>query len=128
MSAQRRVLLVDDSAAVAHQLREIVDGSGRYTVVGHAKNGADALRLCSELTPNVVLLDLVMPIMDGLATLRILRQRHPDVAVLVVSSVGGVAEKAAEALKLGARGVISKPFEADTILRTIDSTGGGAEK
>ncbi len=119
----RRVLLVDDSAAIAHQLTQIVEGSGRYTVAGHAKNGAEGIKLAAELSPEIVLLDLVMPVMDGLQTLRLLRQRHPEMRVFVVSSVGGVAEKASEALKLGARGVLSKPFEAETILRTLDNEG-----
>ncbi len=115
-----KVLVVDDSIAIARQLTKMVEGFGGYQVVGHAKNGAEAVKLFKTLGPDIVLLDIVMPMMDGLQSLRTLMRLDPEAKVIVISSVGGVGQKVEEAIRLGARSVISKPFEEDKVKSILE--------
>ena len=115
-----KVLVVDDSIAIARQLTKMVEGFGGYTVVGHAKNGAEAVKLFKTLGPDIVLLDIVMPMMDGLQSLRTLMRLDPEAKVIVISSVGGVGQKVEEAIRLGARSVVSKPFEEDKVKSVLE--------
>lgn len=115
-----RVLLVDDSVAVGRQLERILAEDERYEVAGHALNGAEAVKLFASEKPDLVILDIVMPVMDGLQALRTILGLDKAARVVMISSVGGVGEKAAEALRMGARAVISKPFEPDEVLSTFE--------
>jgi two-component system chemotaxis response regulator CheY len=115
-----KVLVVDDSIAIASQLTKMVEGFGGYQVVGHAKNGAEAVKLFKTLSPDIVLLDIVMPMMDGLQSLRTLMRLDPEAKVIVISSVGGVGQKVEEAIRLGARSVISKPFEEEKVKSILE--------
>ena len=116
----RKVLVVDDSIAIARQLTKMVEGFGGYEVVGHAKNGAEAVKLFKTLSPDIVLLDIVMPMMDGLQSLRTLMRLDPEAKVIVISSVGGVGQKVEEAIRLGARSVISKPFDVEKVQSMLE--------
>jgi two-component system chemotaxis response regulator CheY len=98
----------------------MVEGFGEYQVVGHAKNGAEAVKLFKTLGPDIVLLDIVMPMMDGLQSLRTLMRLDPEAKVIVISSVGGVGQKVEEAIRLGARSVVSKPFEEDKVKSALE--------
>ncbi len=111
----RKVLIVDDSVAIARKLTKLVESLGEYEVVGHAKNGAEAIKLFKTLEPEMVLMDIIMPMMDGIQSLRTLLKIDPTAKVVMVTSMGGVGSKVQEALRLGARSIISKPFEADKI-------------
>lgn len=115
-----KVLVVDDSIAIARQLTKMVESFGGYQVVGHAKNGAEAVKLFKTLSPDIVLLDIVMPMMDGLQSLRTLMRLDPEAKVIVISSVGGVGQKVEEAIRLGARSVVSKPFEEDKVKAVLE--------
>jgi len=115
-----KVLVVDDSIAIARQLTKMVESFGEYQVVGHAKNGAEAVKLFKTLSPDIVLLDIVMPMMDGLQSLRTLMRLDPEAKVIVISSVGGVGQKVEEAIRLGARSVVSKPFEEDKVKSVLE--------
>lgn len=119
-----RVLIVDDSLVVAKQLKSALGDSSAFEIVGHARNGAHALKLFADQRPDLVLLDLVMPIMDGMQALRALRGIDPDVRVLVISSMGGVEAKVTEALRLGAKGVVTKPIEAEEVVRAVGKVMG----
>ena len=116
----RKVLVVDDSLAIARQLTKMVEGFGGYQIVGHAKNGAEAVKLFKTLSPDIVLMDIVMPMMDGLQSLRTLMRLDPEAKVIVISSVGGVGHKVEEAIRLGARSVISKPFEEEKVKSILE--------
>lgn len=115
----KRVLIVDDSIAVARQLEKIIVSSGKYESVGHAKNGAEAIKMNQAEKPDIICMDMNMPVMDGLTALRTLMAMDPSAKVVMVTSLGGVGDKFAEALRLGARSVVSKPFEADVVLNTL---------
>ena len=117
----RSVLVVDDSATVAKQLSKILEESGRYKVVGHAADGLDAVKQFKTATPDLVCMDVVMPNLDGMQALRMIRQINGEARVVMISSVGGVADKVAECLKAGAANVVSKPFDAKKVLEVLDS-------
>jgi two-component system chemotaxis response regulator CheY len=115
----KKVLVVDDSLSVARQLEKIIADSGDFTSVGHAKNGAEAIKMNHTETPDIICMDINMPGMDGLTTLRSLTVFDKDVKVVMVTSLGGDKDTVSEALALGAKNVISKPFEAENILQIL---------
>lgn len=115
----KKVLIVDDSIAVARQLEKIVTSTGEFETVGHAKNGAEAIKMKQMTKPDLVCMDMNMPVMDGLTALRTLMAMDPKAKVVMVTSLGGVGDKFAEALRLGAKTVLSKPFDAEVVLKTL---------
>lgn len=118
--AERTVLLVDDSATVIKHLTRIVESSGRYKVVGTANNGLEALKLHKELKPDVTCLDIVMPGTDGLQALQMILKLDPNAPIVMITSVGGVAEMVNKCLEAGARSVIAKPFDEKKVLEVLD--------
>jgi two-component system chemotaxis response regulator CheB len=112
------VLLVDDSRTVLSQIEKVVEASDEAEIVGTASNGAEAIQKASELKPDLVIMDIVMPDMDGLAALRMLQAKQPEIRVAMLSSVGGVASKAEEGFRLGAVQVLGKPVDEE-ILRAL---------
>lgn len=121
MPDSRKVLVVDDSTTVAKQLTKILEESGRYQVVAHAADGLDAIKQFKALKPDLVCMDVVMPNLDGMQAVRMIRQIDANAKVIMVSSVGGVAEKVTECLKAGAVNVVSKPFDAAKVLAVLDA-------
>jgi two-component system, chemotaxis family, chemotaxis protein CheY len=122
----KKVLVVDDSLSIGRQLSLIIEDSGDFEVAGHAKNGAEAIQMYQQVHPDIVCMDINMPVMDGITALRSLMMIDKNAKVLMITSLGGVGDKFAEALKLGAINVISKPFQPDDvlkILRGLYSTG-----
>ena len=109
------VLLVDDSRTVLAQIEKAVSDSEKAEIVGTASNGAEAIQKVSELKPDLVIMDIVMPDIDGLAALRMLQAKQPEVRVAMLSSVGGMASKAEEAFRLGAVQVLGKPVDAEIL-------------
>jgi YesN/AraC family two-component response regulator len=109
------VLLVDDSRTVLSQIEKVVEASEEAEIVGTASNGAEAIQKASELKPDLVIMDIVMPDIDGLAALRMLQAKQPEIRVAMLSSVGGMASKAEEAFRLGAVQVLGKPVYDETL-------------
>ena len=105
-----RVLVVDDSLTTRCLLETLLDQEEDLDVVGTANNGVSALNAVRTLKPDVVLLDLDMPVMDGLSALKVLTKDHPDVAVILFSGhTTEGAEVTVEALGLGAFDFVFKP-------------------
>jgi two-component system chemotaxis response regulator CheY len=115
----KKVLLVDDSISVARQLEKILIESGAFQVVGHGKNGLDAIKMYQTLKPDIICMDMNMPGMDGITALRTLMSLDKNVKVVMITSLGGVGDKFSEAIKLGALNVISKPFESENVLKIL---------
>ncbi len=109
------VLLVDDSRTVLMQIEKAVAASEDAEIVGTASNGAEAIQKAIELKPDLVIMDIVMPDIDGLAALRMLRAKQPEIRVAMLSSVGGMASKAEEAFRLGAVQVLGKPVDEEIL-------------
>jgi NarL family two-component system response regulator LiaR len=80
------IIIVDDHAVVRHGIRALLEAEGGFQVVGEAGSGGEAVLLAEELAPDVALLDLVMPEMDGVTATRLIRQRSPRTQVIVLTS------------------------------------------
>ena len=106
-SDRLRVLLVDDDAEVRALLEVVLDGDGRFHVVGEAADGLEALQLALTHRPDVVVLDLMMPGMDGFGALPRLRQALPAARIVVVSAFPD-PYTLLDSIKLGADGYIDK--------------------
>ncbi len=120
MTSKINVLLVDDSRTVLAQLERILGDIEDVAIVGIASNGAAAIRMTNESMPDLVLMDIVMPGLDGLSALRTIKSMHPEIRIAMVSSLSGDATKAEEAFKLGACQVLGKPFDVDLIESLIE--------
>jgi DNA-binding NarL/FixJ family response regulator len=119
------VLIVDDHPVVRHGLRSIVETDPSLTVVGEALDGLDALEKVGSLRPRVVLMDVHMPRMDGLAATRKVKEQFPRVAVIVLTLYNN-DQYVVEAVKAGAAGYLLKTASRDEICHTIHEvhTGG----
>ena len=115
----RRVVIADDSIASLRQLEKIIAGSGEFEVVGTARNGLEAIRMYQAQHPDILCMDLNMPEMDGISALRTLVALDQQAKVVLVTSLGGVGDKFTEALKLGAKAIVAKPFQPDHLLRIL---------
>jgi NarL family two-component system response regulator LiaR len=102
-----RVLIVDDHAVVREGLRALIETQPDMTLVGEARNGAEAVQKTDELEPDVVLMDLVMPHKDGIKATAEIQQAQPDVRVLVLTSFAE-DDKVFPAIKAGAMGYMLK--------------------
>ncbi len=113
-----RVLIVDDHAIVRKGIRALLSESGGFEIVGEAANGQEAVAAAAESQPDVILMDLLMPVMDGIeATLRITAQR-PGVRILVLTSFAA-DNKLFPAIKAGALGYLLKDSSPEDLLRAI---------
>ena len=121
MTSKINILLVDDSRTVLEQLERILADVEDVAIVGMARNGAAAIRMTNESMPDLVLMDIVMPGLDGLSALRTIKSMHPEIRIAMISSVSGNASKAEEAFKLGACQVLGKPFDVDLIESLIEN-------
>ncbi len=108
----KKIMIVDDSAIMRRIITEMIASFDDLTVCASAPNGADALAQLKTAKPDLILLDIEMPIMNGLELLRHVKLRSPA-KVIILSSVTGLgSDKAAMAIKLGADAIISKPSGA----------------
>ncbi|WP_122089590.1 chemotaxis protein CheY [Halalkalicoccus subterraneus] len=113
----RSVLIVDDSEFMRSLLREIL--TGEHEVVAEAENGVEAVELYAKHDPDLVMMDIVMPIRDGIEATRAITEDDPDARVIMCTSVGQ-EEKMKMAVKAGASGYITKPFQKPSVLEAID--------
>lgn len=119
-----RVLITDDHSVVRQGLRMFLSLDEEIDIVGEAENGAEALRLARELAPDVVLMDLLMPVMDGITAIGEIRRELPDVEVLALTSVLEDASVVA-AVRAGAIGYLLKNTEAEELRRAIRAAANG---
>ncbi len=117
-SSPKTVLIVDDVAFVRQTLREIFTEAG-YRVVGEASDGAEAVDLYSQLNPDVVTMDVVMPQMSGIDATRRIVKTDASARVVIISAMGQ-ENLVMEAINVGARDYILKPFTAADVLKTIE--------
>ncbi len=119
-----RVLIADDHSVVRQGLRMFLTLDPELEVVAEAADGAEALRLARELRPDVVLMDLLMPVMDGIAATQAIRQEVPDIEVVALTSVLEDASVVG-AIRAGAIGYLLKNTEADELRRAIRAAADG---
>lgn len=113
-----RILLVDD-AGYMRRLVGIMAKKGGHEIVGEAETGETAIELYEKIKPDIVILDILMPDMNGLEALRKIKGLDPDARVLMCTA-SEQSTHVQEALSLGAKGYIVKPFTREVILSTIE--------
>jgi len=118
MAEQIRVLIVDDIPETRDHLSKLLGFEGDIDVVGAAASGAEALRLAASLTPDIVLMDINMPDMDGIATTEQLSRDIPTASIIMMS-VQGEADYLRRSMLAGAREFLVKPFSSDELTASI---------
>lgn len=113
MDSSIRVLVVDDSAVVRMTLQSILERDDDIHVIGCAVNGVEAIEMVRRLRPDVVTLDVQMPVLDGLSALRVIMRDTPTPVLMVSTAVGDGRSETTEALALGAVHCVPKPSLAD---------------
>src|SRR5438105_1458260 len=113
-----RVVIVDDHALARAGMRRLLRSAGHLEIVGEAANGRDALTLCRRLRPDLVLMDVRLPDMDGLVATRAIREALPDTRVLLVTMYEA-PEYASEALRAGAAGYLLKGASRREVLTAL---------
>lgn len=125
MSEKTRILVVDDQTVVREGLVLLLELLPGLDVAGSCGDGEQAVAMVAELGPDVVLMDLRMPRVDGVEATRRIKQAHPDVEVVVLTTYAD-DESIFAALRAGARGYLTKDAGADEIARAVDAVRGGA--
>jgi len=112
------IIVVDDSPFASKQIKDLVEEDG-YEVIGYAKSGEEGIKMYEELHPDIVILDIIMPGIDGIETAEILEKSDPDVTILMLSSLcdTGTLE---EVRAIGVKYLIPKPWEDDVLLATLE--------
>ena len=119
-----KILIVDDAAFMRKVIRDTLTKNG-FTDLHEAVDGKDAVEKYFELQPDLVLMDITMPNMDGLEALKAIRKADPNASVVMCSAMGQEA-MVIEAIKSGAKDFIVKPFKPDRIIKTVSSIVGQA--
>ncbi|MBD8973265.1 MAG: response regulator [Clostridiales bacterium] len=116
------ILIVDDSRTSRKILKGILESEG-YEVVGEATNGQEGYERYAELKPDVVTMDITMPVLDGIEALKKIKGEYPDAKVVMVTAAGQKT-KMVEAVQNGANEFVSKPFEPEQLKKIIDKVIG----
>ena len=119
-----RLLIADDHAVVRSGLRHLAATFDDVELVGDAADGEEAVRLCAERAPDVVLMDLEMPVLDGIEATRRIREAHPEVAVVVLTSFSD-REQILRALDAGAIGYLLKDAEPAELEKAVRAAAQG---
>ena len=123
MDNRRTVLLADANEEFRGLLRNAIERSGEFTVVGSAGDGMEAVRLIGQYRPGLVVMDVVLPGLDGLGVLKQLKDRGDAAKVIMLSAFCG-DRVVAEAMELGASYFLPKPFETEALLDRMHSVFG----
>ena len=113
----KNVLIVDDAAFMRMMIKDILTKNG-YEVVGEAENGQKALEKYKELKPDLVLMDITMPEVDGIQALKLIKAEDGSAKVVMCSAMGQQA-MVIEAIQSGAKDFIVKPFQAERVLEAV---------
>lgn len=114
-----RVLIVDDALFMRNMLKEILNNSGRYEVIGEAANGQEAIEVYQKLKPQLVTMDIVMPVMDGIEATREILKLDPTARIVMCSALGQ-EPLVIESIAAGAKDFIVKPFSPDKVVKVLD--------
>ena len=123
-TGQIKLVIADDHRVVRSGLSALLLAFDDMKLVGQASDGGEAVRVCAEVRPDVVLMDLVMPVMDGIAATRVIRERWPETQVIALTSFGD-QEHVQEALKAGAIGYLLKDASDEELVAAIRNAAAG---
>ncbi|PLR97267.1 response regulator [Bacillus sp. T33-2] len=117
-----KILVVDDAAFMRMMIKDILTKNG-FDVVGEAADGAQALEMYKELQPDLVTMDITMPEMDGITSLKEIKKVNANAKVIMCSAMGQQA-MVIDAIQAGAKDFIVKPFQADRVIEAISKALG----
>ena len=115
-------MICDDAAFMRMMIKDILTKNG-YNVAGEAENGAKAVEKYAELKPDLVLMDITMPEMDGIEALKKIKASDPSASVIMCSAMGQQA-MVIESIQSGAKDFIVKPFQADRVIEAVQKVVG----
>ena len=118
----KNILICDDAAFMRMMIKDILTKNG-YNIAGEAENGAKAVEKYNELKPDLVLMDITMPEMDGIQALNKIKETDPNASVIMCSAMGQQA-MVIESIQSGAKDFIVKPFQADRVLEAVQKVVG----
>lgn len=117
MSNDVKILVIDDSPFISKAVRKAVEPEG-FEVIGQAFNGREGLEMIRQYQPDIIVLDVTMPVMDGLETAENIYRRNPDAKVIMLSAMGD--EKLVNSAKrIGVKRFLNKPFKAEEMVASI---------
>ena len=120
--AGKNILIVDDAAFMRMMIKDILGKNG-YNVVGEAENGVKAVEKFSELTPDLVIMDITMPEMDGIEAVKAIRGIKSNADIIMCSAMGQQA-MVIESIQAGAKDFIVKPFQAERVIEAVSKVIG----
>ena len=118
----KNILICDDAAFMRMMIKDILTKNG-YNIAGEAENGAVAVEKYKETNPDLVLMDITMPEMDGIQALKAIRGNDPNASVIMCSAMGQQA-MVIESIQAGAKDFIVKPFQADRVIEAVKKVVG----
>ena len=118
-----KILLVDDQMILAEGIKSVLETCNDFLVCGIATDGAEAVSLVEKVKPDLVLMDITMPNMDGLEALRAIRAADGNANVVMCSAMGQET-MVIDAIRSGAKDFIVKPFKIERVLKTVTSIVG----
>ena len=118
----KNILICDDAAFMRMMIKDILTKNG-YNVAGEAENGLKAVEKFKEVNPDLVLMDITMPEMDGIQALKAIKANDPNAQVIMCSAMGQQA-MVIEAIQSGAKDFIVKPFQAERVLEAVKKVVG----
>jgi signal transduction histidine kinase len=124
LAGAMKVLLVDDHPSIRRTLRQLIELKDAFQVVGESANGLDAVRRVDELRPDIVLMDMNMPVMDGVEATRTIKIRHPHVRVLALTAFADMS-LVSSMVRAGASGYLLKGGSANELLDALDAVARG---
>jgi two-component system, NarL family, response regulator YdfI len=124
MSTPIRILVADDHLIVREGLRLILETDEEMQLIGEAVNGKEAVEFANQLNPDVILMDLRMPVLDGLSAIEIIRQQQPRIAIVILTNFNE-DEMMVKGLSAGAKGFLLKDTDRATLLNSIRAAARG---
>ena len=118
----KNILICDDAAFMRMMIKDILTKNG-YNIVGEAENGAKAVEKYAELKPDLVLMDITMPEMDGIEALKKIKAADANASIIMCSAMGQQA-MVIDSIQSGAKDFIVKPFQADRVLEAVQKVVG----
>lgn len=113
-----RIVLADDNDIVRSSLRLLFDSNPDLDLIGEASDGFEAITICTRLKPDLVLMDIDMPFIDGVTATRVLRDRFPHMYILAISAIGDNGKRNL-ILQSGANSLVNKQITADNLISKI---------
>ncbi len=111
------ILIVDDAAFMRMMIKDILTKNG-FEVLGEAENGAKAIEKYKELSPDLVIMDITMPEVDGIEAVKAIKSTNPEAKIIMCSAMGQQG-MVIEAIQAGAKDFIVKPFQADRVVEAV---------